>query len=123
MKRSLQSLSSVKKIVLLFLLPLMSAAVANAQYFYLTGSGKNPGELNIDAEYPDGGGLPTGWTKIDAGSAATPLWTPAQTIPFSFMFNGSPVTQFKVSTSGVLTFDMATTKAAPIYTRGPLPNA
>ncbi|MEL7339081.1 MAG: T9SS type A sorting domain-containing protein, partial [Bacteroidota bacterium] len=68
----------------------------------------NPGGLNTIDEFPLGGGLDASWTSIQ-GPSATPVWSPDQTIPFGFNFNGNPVTQYKVSTTGVLTFDMAAT--------------
>lgn len=34
-------------------------------------------------------------------------WSAAQTIPFAFNFNGSPVTQYCVSQNGLLTFDVS----------------
>jgi len=96
----------------------------SAQYYYLahTIDKGNPGGINADAEYPEGSGLPTGWTKIDLGAASTARWTSNQTLPFAFQFNGSAVTDFKVSTSGVLTFDV-TAATAPSYTKAALPDA
>lgn len=107
---------------------LMVCACVNAQYYYIpyvypnTNSGTNPGNLNSDGEYPVGGGLPADWVNIRT-SSATPVWSADQTIPFSFSFNGIAVSQFKVSTSGVLTFDVASALAAPSYTKAALPNA
>lgn len=95
-----------------------------AQYYYIpnVSVGYNPGNLNVDGEYPVGGGLPAGWTTLQTQSAS-PIWSPTQTIPFTFSFNGASVTQFKVSTSGILTFDVATAVAAPSYTKAALPSA
>ena len=99
------------------------ATPAAAQYYYLPGSvNGNPGGINTDSEYPVGGGLATSWTTISAAPAASPAWSTVQTLPFAFNFNGSPVTQYKVSTSGVLTFD-ANAATAPSYTKAALPNA
>ena len=115
MKKTLLSLG------LLALVALLSPA--QAQYYYLPSSTNgNPGNLNADAEYPVGGGLVTTWATISTASATTPTWTPAQTLPFGFQFNGTAVTQYKVSTSGVLTFDV-NAATAPSYTKGSLPNA
>ncbi|MFN0188536.1 MAG: hypothetical protein ACKVQV_07530, partial [Bacteroidia bacterium] len=97
--------------------------VASAQYYYVPyqNAGANPGGLNNDAEYPVGGGLDASWTVLRAPSA-TPAWSAVTNLPFAFNFNGAAVTQFKVSTSGVLTF---TTGAAtvPAYSTLALPNA
>ncbi len=97
---------------------------AYAQYYYLpfVGAGTNPGSLNTDDEYPVGGGLTSGWTSIHAGSAATAAWSSVATIPFTFNFNGALVSQFKVSTSGVLTFTTGAV-TVPAYGAVALPNA
>ncbi|MFN0200375.1 MAG: T9SS type A sorting domain-containing protein [Bacteroidia bacterium] len=104
---------------------LLATSLLHAQYFYVphVNAGQNPGGLNADNEYPVGGGQPAGWTSINAGNAATPVWTPAQTLPFAFNFNGSPVTQYIAATSGVVTFDVATGLAAPAVANTALPSA
>lgn len=87
---------------------------ASAQYYYVPflGAGQNPGGLNTDDEYPVGGGLAADWVTIVTGSAGTataPVWSPVQALPWAFQFNGQPVTDFMVSTSGVLTFTTSAT--------------
>jgi hypothetical protein len=113
------------KKILYLLLALCSFEVANAQYYYIpfTSAGQNPGNLNTDSEFPLGGGLPTGWTTILGPTNSNPAWSPTQTIPFSFSFNAVAATQFKISSSGVLTFDVATALLAPSYTKAALPSA
>jgi hypothetical protein len=113
---------TMKKIATLFLVCIGFAA--NAQYYYntYTAPGMNPGGLNNDSEYPVGSGLDPSWTTIHP-SSASPAWSTNQTIPFSFDFNGSPVTQYKVSNSGVLTFDVATSVVAPSFTNAAIPSA
>ncbi|MBC7865797.1 MAG: T9SS type A sorting domain-containing protein [Bacteroidia bacterium] len=107
------------------LLVLLASAsfFCNAQYHYnlYSSPGINPGNLNSDGEYPSGSGLPATWTVIQNPSA-TPAWSPNQTIPFTFDFNSTPFTQYKVSTSGVLTFDLAAA-TAPSYTNTAVPTA
>ncbi|HLG03031.1 MAG TPA: T9SS type A sorting domain-containing protein [Bacteroidia bacterium] len=112
----------MKKLATLVLACLSLSAGAQYYYNYFGAPGSNPGGLNTDAEYPVGGGLPAGWTTIHNPSSS-PAWSPSQTIPFSFDFNGSPVTQFMVSNSGVLTFDVATVVAAPSFTNSAIPSA
>lgn len=112
----------MKKLFLTLAL-IVGAMAANAQYYYTTGSGQNPGGLNTDPEYPSGGGQAAGWTNVGTASNVAPVWTPTQTIPFAFSFNGTAVTQYKVSTSGVLTFDIASAVAAPAYAAVALPSA
>ena len=81
-----------------------------SQYTYsLNPNTGNPGALNTDNEYPFGGGLDPSWTVILGPSQTTPAWSSIETIPFSFNFNGVAVTQYKVSSTGVLTFSTTTT--------------
>ncbi len=112
----------MKKISTLFLLFL--SLTAGAQYYYNTypAPGMNPGGLNTDDEYPVGSGLDPTWISIHP-SSATPAWSSAQTIPFAFDFNGSPVTQYLVSNSGVVTFDVSTAVSAPSLTNSAIPSA
>jgi hypothetical protein len=94
-----------------------------AQYYYnspATTPGGNPGNLNGDIEKPYGDGLPSGWTNIQP--TTNPAWTATQNIPFTFNFNGAPVTQYKVSTTGVLTFT-TTASTVPTLPNLSLPNA
>lgn len=114
----------MKKTFTIILCVLGLSSAINAQYYHVpfASANRNPGEINNDLEYPVAGGISPGWTTIQ-GSSATPVWSPTQTIPFTFSFNGVAVTQFKVSTSGVLTFDVGTAVAAPTYTKAALPSA
>ena len=113
----------MKKIYAFIVAFVMSLTLANAQYYYLPypNAGTNPGGLNVETEYPVGTGLSSSWTVI-SGSSAAPKWSSIVTLPFTFQFNGVGYTQFKVSTSGVLTFSTGAT-AVPPATRVPLPNA
>ena len=113
----------MKKITFLFMvLILVSGLVFGQAYYYIphVGAGQNPGGLNTDNEDPTGG-LPATWTEILATSA-TPQWSTNQTIPFSFNFNGSAVTEYKVSNSGVLTFSTSVT-AVPGFTNDYIPSS
>lgn len=112
----------MKKITLLFTL-FMVVAISYGQYYYVpnVAAGQNPGGLNTDDEYPVGSGLAASWLTIQ-GPSATAAWSPSTAIPFPFSFNGNPVTNFFVSTSGVLTFS-ATPGTAPSYTNAAIPNA
>lgn len=113
----------MKKIYAFIVAFVMSLTLANAQYYYLPypNAGTNPGGLNTETEYPVGTGLSSSWTVI-SGSSAAPKWSSIVTLPFTFQFNGVGYTQFKVSTSGVLTFSTGAT-AVPPATRVALPNA
>jgi hypothetical protein len=114
----------MKKLLPVFTGIMFSSMVSFAQYWQIPNpnANTNPGGLNTDAEYPVGGGLAATWTTFHSPSAS-PAWSPNQTLPFNFSFNGSTVTSFKVSNSGVLTFDVATAIPAPSFTRAALPNA
>ena len=112
----------MKKLFAVFTILCLSATMVFAQYYYLPDLDfpGNPGGLNSDNEVP--WVSTSSWTSIHAGSASTPAWTSTQSIPFSFSFNGSVVTQYKVSTSGVLTFDVSAA-TVPSYTNTSLPSA
>lgn len=113
----------MKKLSILLGLFLM-AFNSQAQYWQIPNpnANTNPSSINADDEYPVGGGLAATWTTIHTPSAS-PTWSAAINIPFSFQFNGTPVTQFKVSNSGIVTFDVATALAAPSFTKAALPSA
>ncbi|MFC5271501.1 T9SS type A sorting domain-containing protein [Adhaeribacter terreus] len=113
------------KKLLLTLGAFMALSAAQAQYYYVPHKGSNPGTLNADPEYPVNGGLPADWTTLVTGSASTlttPVWSSNVTLPFSFSLNGTSFTTYKVSTSGVLTFDIAAT-AVPSVNNVALPSA
>ena len=95
---------------------------AMGQYYYLGSAGQVPGNLNNDDTYPAGAGQPAGWTSIVGPSATTPVWSANQALPFAFNFNGSPVTDYKISSTGVLTFDV-TAVTVPGATPMALPHA
>lgn len=97
-------------------------AYAQTGYYIAPGSGAgNPGGLNGDAEYPPGGGLPTGWTTVLTGPQ-NEMWSANQSLPFAFKFNDQDVTSYKISANGVVTFDVATS-ITPSAVNGDLPNA
>ncbi|HLO55289.1 MAG TPA: T9SS type A sorting domain-containing protein [Saprospiraceae bacterium] len=79
----------------------------SAQYYLTTVAGNTPKTLNKERvniqldEDPE-------WTTI-MGTTTTPMWSSIQTLPFAFKFNGNPVTSYKVSSTGVLTFSTVTT--------------
>jgi len=93
----------MKKIYLTFLTVFcLSASQAQYSVTYFADGG-NPGALQNEDEF-DGGGS---WTQILANasiSAYSNVYSSVQTIPFTFQFNGSAVTQYKVSNTGYLTF-------------------
>ena len=98
----------MKKIITCLAVVLCSIS-AFSQYYFNTynPAGINPGGVNTDPEQPFGAAGVTaadGYTSIVANGTTTLSWSPVQTIPFSFNFDGVAVTQYKVSTSGVLTF-------------------
>lgn len=92
------------------------------QYYAVPNAGTgNPGGLRTDVEEPFGAVQPLGgWTALSPGTTPTPVWSSNGSIPFSFTFNGSPYTSYKVSTSGVLTFSTSAV-AVPAAIVGVLP--
>jgi len=92
--------------LLLILLGFVTVSIPlYAQYYYIPylDNPGNPGNYNTQAEIP-ANTLPSSWTLIQS-SSASPVWSPVQSLPITFDFNGQPVTHYKVSTSGILTFD------------------
>jgi len=87
-------------------------------------AGMNPGNLNNDPEQPEGflTGNNLGYTSVLPSSAAD-AWSSAQTLPFSFNFNGSAESTYYVSASGVVTFAASTPTVTPGFTPSILPAA
>jgi hypothetical protein len=95
---------------------------SQAQYYMAMGlQPGNPGAACKDSDiYFKTGAPPAGSTTIITETSAkkyTLQYSAIQTIPFTFNFNGSPVTQYKASSSGYVTF--TTASATPTG----LPNA
>ncbi len=115
----------MKKIILSFVaafsLLSLNAQVTGYHMVPCTGAG-NPGGLNADPEFPPGGGGATGWTTVMTGPQ-TNAWSANQNIPFTFYFNGEAVTQYKISSTGVVTFDVGSSVAAPSAAASSLPSA
>ncbi|MEZ4772153.1 MAG: T9SS type A sorting domain-containing protein [Bacteroidia bacterium] len=103
------------KKILLTLTMVFAFCMGYSQYYYIPyiHAGTNPGGLNTFSELPVGAGLDPSWTIIQEGSAVAPAWTPILNMPFLFNFNGQPAFQFKVSTTGVLTFETSSTVLPP----------
>jgi hypothetical protein len=95
----------MKKILLLCLSAIVSSAVfAQTKYnlTYTPGVG-NPGGLNTDAD-----DAVATWTTIINPSIAENQWSVNVAIPFTFNYYGNPVTNFKVSANGLITFSTTT---------------
>lgn len=109
----------MKKITIILSMIFAFAFTADAQYYYYPHIliGQNPGGVNTDIEQPNA----TGWATIQTTSA-TPVWGAIQTLPFTFSLNGTPFTQYKMASSGVLTFT-TTAVAVPGATSAALPSA
>ena len=86
-------------IALVSCLPSLFWAQTSTYTVSFSANAGNPLGLNTDADAST-----AGWTAIHAGTLSANAWSPAQTIPFAFQFYGSPVTQYKVSANGLLTF-------------------
>jgi hypothetical protein len=106
--------------IVLVVLAVTVSIGSKAQYYSLSvlNSPGNPGGVNTDPDFNTAtGNPPAGITTIytyGSGKAYKLTLSKAQTIPFTFNFNGGPVTQFKVSSSGYVTFSKtATTPVGP----------
>ena len=95
----------MKKLVLSLFVVAFAGISASAQYYHLAAAAGNPNNINQeDSEYPVGSGLPTDWTSILAAAQTAGSYSSAQTIPFTFLFNGDTVTTYRVSNTGIVTF-------------------
>ena len=116
----------MKKYYLSLFLSAITLGLMGQGYYQLPAinAGTNPGNLNNDPEQPEAflNGNNLGYTNVLSSSTAD-AWSSAQTIPFSFNFNGSPVTTFFVSASGVVTFTTAAPSTTPGTTPAALPSA
>ena len=100
----------MKRIAIYLFLTSILVNSINSQYFYTPSlSNGNPGGLNMDNEYPFGSGLDTSWKVLLPAGSISPAWSVVDSIPFPFTFNNNVVDQFKVSSSGVLTFEINST--------------
>ncbi|MEL7534916.1 MAG: CARDB domain-containing protein, partial [Bacteroidota bacterium] len=96
----------MRKLLTLLLLVMGSSGLW-AQITYLPTFSANvgsPGGLNSDSETTT-----TGWVEVQPPSQSTNVLSSAEAIGFPFDFFGTPVTHFKASLNGVVTFDTATT--------------
>ena len=90
----------------------LTGTMAFAQYYHLSPAAGNPNNVNQeDTEYPVGGGLPATWTPILGAAQSAGTYTAAQTIPFTFLFNGNPVSSYRVSNTGIVTFSQVASPA------------
>ncbi len=112
-----------KVLLLLTAIVLLSGQTVFSQYYYLTKSnpGENPGGLNTDGALPVGGGLPGGWATILSGANPIGTYSANRVVPFAFNFIGVTLNQYKVSNTGVLTFDV-NTAVTPNATNTALPS-
>jgi hypothetical protein len=116
-------MKSIKTALVLALAMCFGTSYSQYYYNYSLTPG-NPGTQNTDdGEFPLGSGLDASWIEILGSGQASAAWSPNQTLPFPFDFNGSAVTAYKVSSSGVLTFDVAAGTAPGYGSISSLPNA
>ncbi|MBO6516540.1 MAG: T9SS type A sorting domain-containing protein [Bacteroidia bacterium] len=108
----------MKKITLLAFALFMSVC-GYSQYYQLDWDlGQNPGNINMDAEFPVGGGLPGGWTTVLTGPSTS--WSGDINLPFTFNFNGTDYTTCKVA-GGMVSF--GTVGSYPGVTPAALPSS
>lgn len=96
--------------ILLFLTCIMltsTLAYGQAYTFTFTQDGGNPGGINTQTSDAD----QSGWIDLLTNTQvqANNQWSAPITIPFNFSYFGNPVTQFKASANGLVTFDIAAT--------------
>lgn len=115
----------MRRIILSFIVVMLFAVGASAQYTYIptfndvTATTVPSPWLNTQTGSSATTG--NGWTELIAPSQATNSWSATQAIPFPFDFFGTPVTHFKVSGNGVMTFDTMATALPTDNTNLPAP--
>lgn len=111
----------LKRTTLLAVL-LLCNVLAFSQYSYIKYScdNQNPGNVNQN-DVEDLGLVARGWSVVMGGSAAA-TWSAPQNIPFTFNLNGNSFTSYKVSTTGIVTFDLGAV-AVPDSNNAALPSA
>ncbi|MCB9236093.1 MAG: T9SS type A sorting domain-containing protein [Bacteroidia bacterium] len=102
----------MRKLIILTLCAFFSTIAFSQGYqlAYITGMG-NPNGINTEPDFNT-----VGWTQIMPGSQSVNVWSPVQTIPFPFKFYNNPVTQYKVSQNGLITFTTGTSVLPNVQT-------
>jgi len=107
MKKYLRSLILLAAVLLALFLT--QRAQAQFNYTYTGPNTGNPGGINTEIDDNLGG-----WTTaLNLNFAGGNLWSAPIPIAFNFRFYNNPVTAFRVSANGVLTFDVNTTVPPP----------
>ena len=102
----------MKKLLLSLSLVAMMGTTASAQYYHTASAAGNPNNINQeDSEYPVGSGLPTTWSSILSAQQTAGTYTAAQTLPFTFLFNGDTVSTYRASNTGIVTFSQVASPA------------
>lgn len=74
----------------------------------------NPKGVNLDGENPYPSTSNIGWSSIwDGNSTALVDYSPEQTIPFAFKFNGATVTTYKAGNFGSVSLDAGINPVKP----------
>lgn len=98
----------IKNLFTIFVL-LIQIHVASAQYRCIPHLDEygSPGDVLGHAQYDD-------YYSIGFGYSSTPVWSGLQSIGFPFYFNGQQFTKYKISSTGVLTFDTLASAVPPL---------
>lgn len=106
---------------------LFLAVASFAQYYYIpyANAGMNPKGVNTDGENPYPSTSNVGWSTIwNGNSTSLTDYSPEQTLPFAFKFNGSAVSTYKAGNFGSVSFDAGTNPIKPsAFSNLTLPNA
>lgn len=98
----------MKKNLLYTFVMLLAFATARGQYRcipHLIAHG-NPGNSTLND-------ISNGYPSLGVGYSAIPVWSEVKPMSFPFLFNGQSVTHFKVSSTGVVTFDTLAVTVPP----------
>ena len=99
----------MKRILLSLMALVLGTYVSTAQWSYLSSyhdEAGNPGGIHTGGDTES-----SGWKEILDDNLPSNQWGVVDTIPFPFDFFGTPVSYFKVSANGILSFDTTVTTA------------
>jgi hypothetical protein len=114
----------MKKLLFTIIFSVFASGFGYSQYYYIPfkNEGKNPGGLNKDGENPNPA-QPGNWNSLWSGDGSSPVsYTANQSIPFAFEFNGAPVTDYKVSNAGIVTFSTSAAENLTSFSNPELPS-
>lgn len=88
--------------ILILAVPINTTLFAQGYNFNIQFDAGNPGGLNTESDTAT-----NGWVVLNVGGESANTWSANQLLPIPFFFYGVPVTSFKASLNGLITFTTA----------------